>query len=98
MPFNLLFTDEAYENLTELENNPSLKKRLKAVRKTLAYLEQNPRHPSLKTHEYSLLSRKYGRKIFEAYAENKTPQAYRVFWFYGPCKGELTVVAVTPHP
>ena len=35
-------------DLKTLERNPALLKRLKAVRKALAYLETNPRHPSLK--------------------------------------------------
>jgi hypothetical protein len=37
-------------------------------------------------------------KVFEAYAQNKTPGAYRVFWCYGPEQGEITVIAITPHP
>jgi hypothetical protein len=39
-----------------------------------------------------------GEKIFESYAQNKTPGAHRIFWYYGPGKRELTVVAITPHP
>ena len=39
-----------------------------------------------------------GEDIFESYAQNNTPGAYRVFWFYGPGKKEITVVAITPHP
>jgi len=39
-----------------------------------------------------------GEKVFEAYAEQKTPAAYRVFWFYGPSRGKITIFAITPHP
>ena len=98
MPFKLLFTHKAYIHLKELEENSALKKRLKAVRKSLGYLEQNPKHPSLNTHKYETLSKEFGKEIFEAYAENKTPQAYRVFWHYGPSKKEITIIAITPHP
>jgi len=98
MSFRLIFTEEADKNLTELENNPSLIRRLKAVRKTLGYLENNPRHQSLNTHEFTSLTKQYGRKIYEAYAENKTSSAYRVFWFYGPDKQCITILAITPHP
>ncbi len=98
MSFRLLFTEEASSNLDELEASPSKAKRLKAVKKTLAYLETNPRHPSLHTHEYDSLTRQFGLKVFEAYAENKTPQAYRIFWHYGPSTGEITIIAITPHP
>jgi len=37
-------------------------------------------------------------QVFEAYAENQTPAAFRVFWYYGPSARELTIVAITPHP
>jgi hypothetical protein len=98
MVFSLIFTDEARENLAELRKDPGLSKRYKAVRKTLAYLEANPRHPSLQTHEYKSLSSKGGKKVFEAYAEQSTPAAYRIFWSYGPGKEQITIIAITPHP
>lgn len=98
MSFRLLFTVEAEQNLISLEKDSSALKRLKAVRKSLGYLEANPKHPSLNTHEYQTLSRQFGIKIFEAYAENNTPQAYRIFWHYGPNKNEITIIAITPHP
>ncbi len=96
--FKLKFTDQADKDLTELENDKSHQKRLKAVQKALAFLEMNPRHQSLNTHKYETLSREFGKEIFEAYAENRTPQAYRIFWHYGPREREITIVAITPHP
>jgi hypothetical protein len=98
MSFTLLFTQQANNDLDKLENHPSLAKRLKAVRKALGYLELNPRHPSLNTHKYSSLSGPNGEDIFEAYAENKTPAAYRIFWYYGPRKNEIIILTITPHP
>ncbi|MDA3949489.1 MAG: hypothetical protein PF508_09690 [Spirochaeta sp.] len=98
MSFRLVFSDQARDDYRHLEQRPELQKRLKAVRKTLALLEGNPRHPSLQTHEYSSLTRAVGIKVFEAYAENRTPAAYRVFWCYGPQPDELTIIAITPHP
>jgi|TARA_R110002111_G_scaffold10471_1_gene33850 hypothetical protein len=98
MNFKLLFTEEASSNLIDLNKDQSKKKRLKAVNKALGYLETNPKHPSLNTHEYDSLSREFGIKIFEAYAENRTPQAYRIFWHYGPDKKDITIIAITPHP
>jgi len=74
------------------------KKRELAVKKALALLEKTPRHPSLKTHKFSSLSGPVGEPVFEASAENRTPQAYRIFWHYGPAKDRITVVAITPHP
>lgn len=98
MPFRLLFTDEAKADLKALKLNKGLAKRYKAVLKTLAYLETNPRHPSLCTHKYTSLVGQNGEEIFEAYVENKTPAAYRLFWHYGPQKSHITVVSITPHP
>jgi len=72
----------------------------KQVHKTLTLLASNPKHPGLQTHEYHSLRHPYDetRKVFEAYAQNRTPNAYRVFWCYGPGKQQVTVIAVTPHP
>lgn len=98
MSFEILFTEEADRQLTALENNQGLAKRLKAVRKALGLLETNPRHQGLNTHKFSSMSGPIGEEIFEAYAENNTPAAYRIFWFYGPQKGKITVVAITAHP
>jgi hypothetical protein len=72
----------------------------KQIEKCVRLLLDNPRHPGLCTHEYSSIEHPYDRnqKVFEAYAQNRTPGAYRVFWCYGPAKGEITLIAITPHP
>ena len=61
-------------------------------------METNLRHPSLCTHEYKSLRGPKGEKVFESYAQNQTPGAYRVFWYYGEGKGSITVAAIVPHP
>lgn len=94
----LRFTKQAHDDLTSLEHDKGLAKRLKAVRKALGYLEINPRHPGLKTHEYDSLLGANGEKIFEAYAENNASSAYRIFWHYGPGKKTITIIAITSHP
>lgn len=98
MPFKLLFTEQANRDMDRLEDDESLAKRLKAVRKALAYLENNPKHPGLNTHKYSSIKGMNGEEIFEAYAENNTPAAYRIFWHYSHGKGNITIIAVTAHP
>lgn len=98
MTYELSFTNRAAADLQELQARPALLKRLKAVRKALGYLQTNPRHPGLNTHKYSSLTGLNGEEVFEAYAENHTPRAYRVFWYYGPGRGVITIVAITPHP
>lgn len=98
MSFELIFAEQADEDLSRLEQDKGLAKRLKAVNKALGYLEVNPKHKSLNTHEFTSLSRQYGIKIFEAYAENRTSAAYRIFWHYGPGEDIITIIAITPHP
>ena len=72
----------------------------KQVHKTLQYLAANPKHPGLETHEFDSLPHPYdkSKKVFEAYVQNQTPGAYRVFWCYGPHKQQITIIAITPHP
>lgn len=61
-------------------------------------MESNLRHPSLQSHEFTSLKGPKGEKVFEAYAQQKTPSAYRVFWYYGSQKEQITIVAITAHP
>jgi len=96
--FELEWADEAKATYIRLKNNPSQKKRYKAVKKTVGLLAENRRQKSLQTHRYFSLRGPNGERVFEAYVEQKTPAAYRVFWFYGPSKGKITIFAITTHP
>ena len=100
----LRFTPEARRNLADLQKNPAKRATLNQVRKTLGLLT-NLRHPSLNTHGFHSLQGPNGEEVFEAYAQNKTPGAYRVFFMHGPDRLEgkkriavLTIIAITPHP
>jgi len=72
----------------------------KQVKKTLLLLAGDPRHPGLQTHPYDSLENPFdpNAKVFEAYAQQHTPEAYRIFWCYGREKNEIAVLAITPHP
>ncbi len=72
----------------------------KQVEKCVRLLLENPKHPGLHTHEYDSIEHPTDPKgkVFEAYVQNRTPGAYRLFWCYGPGKGEITLIAITPHP
>ncbi len=72
----------------------------KQVHKCIEHLLRNPSHPGLETHEYDSLENPYDKKkkVFEAYVQNDTPGAYRVFWCYGPERAQITIIAITPHP
>jgi hypothetical protein len=101
----LRFAHEAEVQLKALRANTSAKGLHKQVLKTLALLELNTRHPGLHAHEYQSLVGANGERIWEAYAQNDTPGAFRVFFHYGPDEGMgktrvaiLTMVAITAHP
>ena len=96
--FELEWTDEAKGTYSLLKDDAAQKKRYRAVKKTIKFLASNPRHNSLQAHEYSSWKGPNGEKVFEAYAEQKTPAAYRVFWYYGPSRGIITIIAITSHP
>ena len=105
MRTKIKFTPTADKQLTALEKTPSKAALTTQVRKALGYLELDTHHPSLHTHEFLSLTGLNGEKIFEAYAQNNTPGAYRIFWHYGPDEitGKkrtpvITIVAITPHP
>lgn len=106
MKYSIRFTKEADEQLTHIENTPHLIGTLKQVRKALGLLQINPRVKSLQTHEYSAFSRTYKRKVLEAYAQQNTPGAYRLFWYYGDDETDengnkvpiITIIAIVPHP
>jgi len=96
--FEVLWTDSARAEFANLKSDPSLEKRYKAAKKAIGFLASNPRHPGLQTHEFTSLKGPKGEKVFESYAEQNTPAAYRVFWFYGPERNQITIIAITPHP
>jgi hypothetical protein len=97
MKFVFNFTPAAKESLKILKDSPDLQKRFKAVRKALTFLQANPRHPSLQTHKYHSYKGPKGEDIFGAYAEQNTPSAYRILFYYGHGKNEITIFAIIPH-
>lgn len=97
MIFKLIFNDDAKEQFLELKNAKYKQIVFKAICKTLALMETNLRHPSLNIHEFSSLKGPDNEKVFETYVQNNTPGAYRIFWYYGPKKKEITIVAIVPH-
>ncbi|MBL7130790.1 MAG: type II toxin-antitoxin system RelE/ParE family toxin [Candidatus Omnitrophica bacterium] len=98
MKFNLAFTPTAKKALKELKKDSGLQKQYQAVKKALNLLSENPRHPGLQTHKYYSIKGPNGEQVFEAYAEQKTPAAYRIFFNYGPSRGVITIFAITQHP
>jgi mRNA-degrading endonuclease RelE of RelBE toxin-antitoxin system len=98
MIFKLKISPEAKDQLSKLKHDPSLNKRYKAVNKALDYLRTNPRHSSLNIHIFETHAGPGGAKIWEAYAENNTPGAYRIFFSFGPDKETISIISIIPHP
>lgn len=106
MAFEIEFTNEADFQLKSLEEDESKVSLTKQIKKTIGFLQTNPRHPSLNTHPYDSIPNPIDpkAKVFEAYAQNNTPSAYRVFWIYGsakrpPTSGRvITIISITAHP
>lgn len=65
---------------------------------TLKKLSEDPMYPGLKSHEITVLSKRYGMKVWQSYLENKNSDAMRMFWVYGPDQKEITVIGLEPHP
>ena len=96
--FKIVITKSAREQLDILKKDKNLVKKYNLVKKAIMLLSSNPRHISLQTHEYTSCKGPNTEKIFEAYIEQNTPGAYRLFWFYGPDQSEITIVSIIPHP
>jgi hypothetical protein len=94
--FQLRYQREAEAVLANLQQTSP--KKYKKVLRILGLMQTNLRHPSLKTHKYESLVGPGGEEIFEAYVENNTPGAWRIFWYYGPQKNILTIFALAAHP
>lgn len=91
--YNDEITDKARKGTLDRDE----KERFKKWRKLLTHLSQDPRHPGLRSHEIGPLSQRFGQKVFQSYVD-QSDTADRVFWSYGPERGEITVLGIEPHP
>lgn len=96
MTYKIEMADSAFEDLEKIKKSHKAEILRKKIKNKIELLEQNPRHSSLNSHEYTSLSKRYGVKIFGIYIENKTPRAYRLFWHYHE-NNIIRIVAIMPH-
>lgn len=96
MPFELVTTPTADEVIEETQRSEP--RRYKKLLACLAKLEQDPHHPSLNSHRYEAFDKVYDQPVWESYVENRTPAAWRVWWAFGPERGQITVLDAGPHP
>jgi len=73
------------------------RKLFKQLIKTIKFLQNNPKHSGLQTHEIKPLSRRYGLQVWQSHLENNTPSAGRIFWVYGPNPNQITIIGIEPH-
>ncbi len=88
MPFTLVPTDHFLSRAERLTEEV-----YQQLKKQILLLEQNPRHPSLKTHEVKNTIGSFGGKIFEAYINKQ----YRFTWEYGKQRSEIILRNVDNH-
>jgi hypothetical protein len=96
----LSFTPVAVAQLVKLAEDHGTSVQRKAVHKALGKLEENPRNHGLQTHKLKGMKCPHNGDLFEAYAQNRTPGAYRIFFCYmpPPDRDTIQIVAIVPHP
>ncbi|MDR3107815.1 MAG: hypothetical protein LBU05_06435 [Bifidobacteriaceae bacterium] len=96
-PFRTLITPEFGRVLAAIKRTDLAKhkKVLKAVR---LLREHGPAHLGSQTHQYESLHGPDGQTVWESYVENKTPGAWRLWWWHGPDTEAITLLTVGPHP
>jgi hypothetical protein len=92
--FRLRFTQAAREALDAVAKDATRQKKLRSC---LARLEDDPRHPGLRSDRYVGIKGPDGAVVWESYVENRAPQAWRVWWRYGPDPGVITVLFIGAH-
>jgi hypothetical protein len=93
---SLEFTKSASTALDALKRDPSKAAAAKAVQRALAKLEQNPSHPGLHVKARKGETCPHGKTLYQAYAQNKAPGAYRIYFCYAPLR-TLLIVTITSH-
>jgi hypothetical protein len=95
MAFILLFTAQANKALADSKRD---NRKYRKIVGCLAKIEQDPAYPGLHTHAFDAIKGALGEKVWESYVENNTPSAWRVWWYYGPLAGEITIYDIGPYP
>ncbi|WP_282206831.1 hypothetical protein [Kitasatospora fiedleri] len=105
--YDLRFADQAANTLSQLQTGPRADPvKLGKVRRALARLQTNPRHPGLRSHQYQAFPGYTDDKVWDSYVENNNPSAWRIYWKYGPDEQNdqgqnvpvITVLVIGPHP
>lgn len=85
------------EWLKAAKNSPKLRDRFKKATRAIRMMrEAGPAYPSFCTHQMRYLKGPGGVTIWNSYVENKTPQAWRMYWVR--CEdGSIQIISIGPH-
>lgn len=85
------------EWLRVAKDSPHLQEKFKKAKRAIRIMrEAGPKHPSFCTHKMQHLKGPGGAIIWNSYIENRTPQAWRMYWVR--CDdGSLQIVSLGPH-
>ncbi|HEX3732174.1 MAG TPA: hypothetical protein VHU91_04530 [Mycobacteriales bacterium] len=104
--YQLRFSSDAAATLHSLQAaGAASSAKLKKVRKALGLLQTDPRYPGLRSHQYEQFPGLEDEKVWDSYAENRTPGAWRIYWMYGPDEKDvsgdriavITILVIGPH-
>jgi hypothetical protein len=99
-PYRLKLAPQALAQRDELRRTDERK--YKKLDKALRHLKENPAHPGLHAHKWDTLKGKApdGGDIWTAYVENRTPSAWRIFYYFDrsdPDSPTICVASIRPH-
>ena len=97
-PYRLKLTPSAIEQREKLKRTHPHK--YKKLQRALRHLKSDPAYPGLGAHKWATLKGKApdGSDVWTAYIENKTPSAWRLFFFYDSRDpGLIYVISIESH-
>ena len=83
--------------LRDAATSGQLREKFKKAKRAIRVMrEVGPSHPSFCTHQMENLKGPGDAQIWNSYVENKTPQAWRMYWVR--CDdGSIQIVSIGPH-
>lgn len=94
--FELVITAKVEKAMRSVKSD---KRRSRRIATTLAHLaDEGPEYPSLQSHRFDALDKEIGETVWESWVESAVQDAWRVWWYFGPEKGQITVFLLGPHP
>ena len=95
--YEVRFSSPVEAWLRAAQRSPDLQEKFKKVKKAIRMMRDvGPTYPSFCTHQMQYLKGPNGVTIWNSYIENRTPQAWRMYWVR--CDdGAIQIVSIGPH-